>query len=55
MEISEEDINDALSKLHPGEEDQIRKSYEDHGDMYIIKERIRRQKALDWLRKTAIL
>ncbi len=55
MEITEEDICDTLAKLHPGEEEVIRKSYEDHGDMYIIKERIRRQKAFDWVRKTAIV
>ncbi|MDR2109158.1 MAG: hypothetical protein LBP28_06850 [Coriobacteriales bacterium] len=53
LTVTDDDYNDALSRIAPGNEEQAREQYESNGRAYLITEAALRTKANKWLVETA--
>ncbi len=53
MDLTDEDINDVLKQMAPGNEERLMNEMKDSGRMYIVLEEARRNKAHKWLIDTA--
>ena len=54
LELTQDDIDETLQQIHPNNTQEFKKSYEDHGDLYIIEQQARRKKAHQWVKATFI-
>jgi trigger factor len=53
LTVTDEDINDTLTRMAPGREEQVRREFEGTGRMYMLREAAMRTKANKWLYDTA--